>query len=212
MRVEPTAPAPWRGVSLAILAGGRGRRLGGVAKGLLRVGDQTALERLLELGSRFEEVLLVADDPSAYAGYNVRTVKDLVPDRGAPGGVQAALAACRTPWVVVAGCDMPFVNEAVVEALLEGREQGVEIVCFERQGRLEPLLAAYRTSLAKEFEARLQAAPSLQSLLRSRALKKLGEEQLERITGGQKALRSVNTPEDLDELGVKLPKGTNSSA
>ena len=90
-------------VSLAIVAGGGATRLGGVCKPLLRVSGRPVLERLLALRTLAEEVLLVSADPRL-PDAGVRRVTDLLPGRGAPGGVHAALAQTRSPWVLaVAG-------------------------------------------------------------------------------------------------------------
>ena len=69
--------------------------------------------RSLELfGRLFGASLLVVNDPAPYAAFDVPRVADLLPGRGAPGGLHAALAAPTTPWVFAAGCDMPFLSAA----------------------------------------------------------------------------------------------------
>ena len=97
-------------VTLAILAGGQGRRLGGVPKGLLLRDGRPLLAHLLTLAPRFADSVLVTSYPEPYQHFGVRTVADVVAQRGAPGGVHAALATARTPWVQVVAADMPFVS------------------------------------------------------------------------------------------------------
>lgn len=177
-------------LTLCINAGGRGVRLGGVAKGLLRVGERTVLERLLDLEALASEVLLVAND-DAYASFGLRTVPDVIPDRGAPGGVLTALLEARTPWVLVVGCDMPFVSAAAVTPLLAQAKEGVEAVVYERDGRLEGLLGLYRAALGPSWQAKLEhQTPSLQGLLRSTRLVTLPPAE-------PRWLDSLNTPEDV---------------
>src|SRR5215813_11755975 len=77
--------------TFAIIAGGRARRLGGLPKGLLEFHGKPIIERLVELGRPFAETLLVTDDPQPYSAFGLRSVADLVPGRGAPGGVHSAL-------------------------------------------------------------------------------------------------------------------------
>src|SRR4051812_15758133 len=96
-------------LTLAILAGGAGKRLGGKAKGLLTADGVTYLERVLQLGQLCSEAMIVSSDPD-YDRFGVRRVEDVEPDRGAPGGVVTALLSSRTPWVLVVACDMPFVT------------------------------------------------------------------------------------------------------
>ncbi len=193
-------------VTLAVVAGGQGRRLSGVPKGLLRVGEGTVLERLLELAPLFAEVLLVANAPEPYSRFGLRTVADVVPGKGAPGGVHAALWGASTEWVLAVACDMPFVHPEAVRVLLEARAPEVDAVCFTVEGRVEPLLAAYRVSLARPWgEALRKDDPSLRELLSRSRARLLPEEALRAVDPELRSLVNVNTPEDLRRHGVGLP-------
>ena len=196
-------------VTLAVIAGGKGERLGGVAKGLLEVEGRTVLERVLELGRRCGDVLLVTNEPGPYARFHLRTVEDVVKGRGAPGGVHAALVGARTEWVLAVACDMPFVSEAAVRVLLDARGPEVDAVCFTVGGRVEPLLALYRRTLSDEWgEALKKEEPSLRALLSRCRTKLLPEEALRAVDAELRAVVSVNTPEDLERHGVARPPGT----
>jgi molybdopterin-guanine dinucleotide biosynthesis protein A len=196
----------WPEVTLAIIAGGRGERLGGVAKGLLEVEGRTVVERVLGLGSLFGDVLLVANDAAPYARFGVRTVADVVRGRGAPGGVHAALAGAETQWVLAVACDMPFVSEAAVRVLLGARAPEVDAVAFTVAGRVEPLLALYRSTLAGPWgEALRTEEPSLRQLLSRCRARLLPEESLRAVDAELRAVVSVNTPEDAARHGATLP-------
>ncbi|QRN97833.1 molybdenum cofactor guanylyltransferase [Archangium violaceum] len=198
--------AEYADVTLAVIAGGRGERLGGVAKGLLEVEGRPVLARLLDLGRLFEGVLLVANDPGPYARFGVRTVEDVVRGRGAPGGVHAALVGARTEWVLAVACDMPFVAEAAVRVLLGERGPEVDAVCFTVEGRVEPLLAVYRRELAGPWGEALRAEePSLRNLLSRCRARLLPEAALRVVDAGARSVVSVNTPEDLARYLARLP-------
>jgi molybdenum cofactor guanylyltransferase len=193
-------------VTLAVVAGGQGRRLSGVPKGLLRVGEGTVLERLLGLAPLFAEGVLVANAPEPYARFGLRTVADAVPGKGAPGGVHAALVGARTPWVLAVACDMPFVAQGAVRVLLAARAPEVDAVCFTVAGRVEPLLAVYRASLATAWgEALREGDPSLRELLSRCRARLLPEEALRAVDPQLRSLVNVNTPEDLLRHGLALP-------
>ncbi|MFY0572708.1 molybdenum cofactor guanylyltransferase [Archangium lansingense] len=193
-------------VTLAVIAGGRGERLGGVAKGLLEVEGRTVLERVLGLGRLFGDMLLVANEPGPYKRFNLRTVEDVVRGRGAPGGVHAALVGASTEWVLAVACDMPFIAEAAVRVLLEARGPEVDAVCFTVGGREEPLLALYRRALSGEWGETLKTEePSLRALLSRCRTKRLEEETLRAVDAELRSVVSVNTPEDLARHGASLP-------
>jgi len=177
-----------------------------VAKGLLQRDGQALLAHLLMLAPRFAEGLLVTSDAAPYAGFAVRTVPDVVPDRGAPGGVQAALAHSHTVWVVVVAADMPFVTAPVVERLLAERSEAVDAVGFEVDGHLEPLLACYRSALAPQWEAALVHSPSLRQLWQTVRTRRLGKAALLEADPTGRALLSVNTPEEAAALCITVPR------
>jgi molybdopterin-guanine dinucleotide biosynthesis protein A len=203
---QGSRPPSYPDVTLAVVAGGQGRRLSGVPKGLLRMEGRTVLERLLGLAPLFAEVLLVANAPAPYARFGLRTVEDRVPGKGAPGGVHAALVGARTEWVLAVACDMPFVMPEAVRELLEARSPEVDAVCFTVGGRVEPLLAVYRVSLAGPWGTALKEAnPSLRELLSRCRARLLPEEALRAVDAELRSLVNVNTPEDLARHGLMLP-------
>lgn len=202
---------PWTDVTLAVVAGGQGRRLSGVAKGLLEAEGRTVLERLLDLAPHFSEVLLVANAPEPYARFHLRTVADAIPGKGAPGGVHAALTAAHTEWVLAVACDMPFVSPEAVRVLLEARGPQGDAVCFQVAGRVEPLLAVYRTALAAPWgEALRHGNPSLKELLSRCRATLLPEQALRAVDATLRSLVNVNTPEELQRHGLTLPAGANA--
>lgn len=181
-------------VTLVVQAGGRGTRLGGVPKGLLRLDGERLIDRLLRLGEGWP-AWVVANDARAYEGVAAPLVGDVVPGRGAPGGVVTGLLVAATPWVLTVACDMPFVTREAMQALLDARREDADVVCYLRGGRLEPLLALYRRSLAREWLARLDAGPSLQQLIRDARFVALTPPE-------PRLLDSVNTPADATAAGV----------
>jgi molybdenum cofactor guanylyltransferase len=197
-------------VSLAIVAGGRGSRLSGIPKGLLTYDGRSVLSRLLDLQALVSEALLVSNDPAPYASFALRTVPDVVPDRGAPGGLHAALVHARTQWVLAVGCDMPFITPAVAELVLSVRAADEQIVAFEINGRLEPLLALYNSDIAAAWGAALSSQPSFRDLFQLFPVRLLSEKMLRSVDPSMRAIVSINTPADLAHFGVKLPASTPS--
>lgn len=192
-------------VTLAILSGGRATRMGGFPKGLLVVEGQTIIERLLSFAPRFKDALIVANDAAPYLRFGARIVADIVPDRGAPGGLHAALAHSQTDWVLLVACDLPFVSRPVLDVLLAARSEGVDWVMFEREGRAEPLLALYRTSLAEEVRGRLAQEPSVRQAVSGRPGRVIPHAELRRADPADLALQNVNTPADAQRVGVFAP-------
>lgn len=185
------------GVSLAIVAGGGATRLGGLCKPLLRVQGRTVLDRLLSLRTLADEVLLASADPRIPDG-GMRRVPDVIPGRGAPGGVHAALSHASSPWVLVVAGDMPFVDGRAVLPLLEARRDDVDAVAYTVGGRLEPLVALYRSALAPRWAAALAGGgASFRVLWEGVRGVSLPEPVLRDATGDVRAVVSLNAPADL---------------
>jgi molybdopterin-guanine dinucleotide biosynthesis protein A len=74
---------------------------------------------------------------------------DLFENRGPLGGLHAALAYARTPWIFVLACDYPFVSAELLSFLMSriSDEFGV-IVPEQEDGRLQPLCAFYKVDTA----------------------------------------------------------------
>jgi molybdopterin-guanine dinucleotide biosynthesis protein A len=197
--------------TLAILAGGKARRLHGVPKGLLRLEGQTFIERLLKLSSCVGEVLLVTDDDDAYGSLPVPRIPDLVPDRGAPGGVHAALAQARTEWVAAIGCDMPFVSAEALEFLLSQRSRESDIVAFEKNGGLEPLFALYRARIAAKWAKLIEKPVSFKDLYPHFLAKVLPADLLSECDSGLRMFTNINSPEELRKTGALLPGATRTA-
>ena len=183
----------------AILAGGGGTRLGGARKALLELDGRPFIVRQLEvLRALFAEVFVVADDPAPFAPFDVQVVGDLVPGKGAPGGVYTAVTSASAPWVFCVGCDMPFLEREAIELLAARRGEAAAVTPF-RRGRPEPLFAFYSKRCAEPFGRLLRAGePSLIRLLSHVEVERVGEAEL----GGQgsRLLENINTPDDFARL------------
>jgi len=99
-----------KGISGAVLVGGKSRRMGR-DKALLAVGGQPLLQRVVEaLREVTDELLLVGVGAERYAWLGGRAVDDLVPGGGPFAGVYTALSVARHSHCLVVACDMPFLN------------------------------------------------------------------------------------------------------
>ena len=190
-----------------LVAGGRGRRLGGIPKGLLTVQGRAIAARTVELFRRiFAEVVLVTNDPAPYDALGVRLESDRLTGKGAPGGLHAALASAHTSWVFTAGCDMPFLAEEPIRFLAEQRGSGALAVVPVWKGVEQPLHALWaRAALPTVEELVSGGDPSLRSIVRAVGARLVPEERWAVVDPGGRALENANTPEDLVRLGLAPP-------
>jgi len=133
-----------------VLAGGRGRRLGGVDKAALRVGDKTLLTRALDAVAGASRQIVVGPPRSLPGG--VVGVSEEPLGGGPVAGLAAGLAEIRQSLVVVMACDMPLLDRHVVSELVavavaaEAEAEHFDgVLLVDAEGRRQPLAAAYRS-------------------------------------------------------------------
>jgi len=113
-------------IAAVILAGGEGRRMGGVDKGLVAYRGRPLIEwALANLVPQVGECVISANrNLETYAGYGHRVLPDTLPDFPGPlAGVLAALDAVDADWLLVVPCDTPHLPADLVSRLREAARQ-----------------------------------------------------------------------------------------
>jgi molybdopterin-guanine dinucleotide biosynthesis protein A len=181
----------------AILAGGQGRRLGGLDKGALRLGAERFLDRQLGiLRTLTDHLLIVSGDPDRYQAAGVIVVPDLMPGAGALGGLYTALMRAPTDQTIVLACDMPFVSAAFLEHLVAvGRE--VDAAVPRSVEGYHPLCASYSRACAEPIRRRIEAGVlRVAAFLADVRVREIGPDEIAKFDSDGALLANVNTPED----------------
>ena len=108
------------GITGVILAGGQGRRMGGVDKGLRELRGRPMIEWVLErFTPQVDEVLINANQNlEAYARCGHRVIADAIDGFAGPlAGLQCGLSTARHPLVATVPCDSPFLPADLVARL-----------------------------------------------------------------------------------------------
>ena len=181
-------------VSLGILAGGRGARLGGVDKAFLHFCGEPMLDRVLAAaGDGFGQRLVSHNDPrnparKAWLDRGIVFVADRVAAGEGPlSGLHAVLHAAQGDWLLSLPVDLRQVPSDMVESLLA--TEGA--VARDADG-LQPLVALWprRDALSAAEDALAAGERAVQYLARSLRLPVLDF--------GDRELGNLNTPADFD--------------
>jgi molybdopterin-guanine dinucleotide biosynthesis protein A len=184
-----------------ILSGGRSTRMG-ENKAFLRVGGERLIDRTVRLfRAVFREVIIVTDSPLDYLDQETVIVTDILPERGALGGIYTGLFYAGEEQAFVAACDMPFLNRSFLE-YMTSRATGYDIVVPAPPDGLQPLHAVYSR----------RCLPAIRDLLERKLLKITGfypghklrtisPEVLRSFDPEGRMFMNINTPEDI----LKLP-------
>ncbi len=189
-----------------IIAGGEGRRLGGVLKSELLVGGVRLIDRVAARFAGCDPLLVVhgrhdAGRLSLPAG--AVAVPDLESDYGGPlAGLAAAVAWLATHgWsgdVVMSAVDTPFLPADYVERLIEALANAPGAVA--RYGEQPyPTNSAWRLTAIAELPDEVRAGTAPRSL--KRLAERLGAASVDwPIGAGGDPFANANTPEDLAAL------------
>jgi molybdopterin-guanine dinucleotide biosynthesis protein A len=190
-----------------LVAGGQARRLGGAAKGFLRVQGVPIATRTLALFRRlFDGGLVVANDPGPWSALGAPVVPDAIPGRGAPGGLHAALLSARTGWIFTAACDMPFLSEAAIRHLASRRD-GAAAVLVEWDNGLEGLHAFWSRGTLPVVDRMLREGnPSMRAIAAAVGARIVTAREWREVDPEGRSLENVNSPDDLRRLGIEPPE------
>jgi molybdopterin-guanine dinucleotide biosynthesis protein A len=169
---------------VAVLAGGRGRRMG-APKALAELGGAPLIERPLAAAAAAGlEAVVVAKPGTELPALGVPVWLEPAEPVHPLLGIVTALERAGEPVVAVA-CDMPFVTSDLLARLAAGPEAAVSI-----DGRLEPFPARYEPAALPHLRAALARGDSLRATLAALhpAATELADARL---------VASVNTPDEL---------------
>ncbi|MGN6664806.1 MAG: molybdenum cofactor guanylyltransferase [Solirubrobacterales bacterium] len=196
----------------ALLAGGRGSRLGG-GKAWVELGGRPLVSYPLAAIEAAGLDPVVCVKPTEFRG-SFRSLSDRKEPRNGVTvleeperprhplcGIVAVLRAGEGRPVVAVACDLPFVAPALLEFLAAAPEPLVVPVV---EGRPQPLLARYEASLLPELEAALEREEPLVRAVESLRPRLLNEAELARFGDPRRLLFNVNDPDDLREAETLL--------
>ncbi len=179
-----------------ILSGGESRRMGRDKAGIEIDGKPLLQHAVDVLAPLFAEVLV-----SVHArrfDSDLPQVVDAFAGRGPMVGIASALAAIKTDWLFVAGCDMPYLSPQLIRHMA-GKRRRHDAVLAEIGGRLQPMPAFYaknaclpamQTRIEQGRRSLLRLIPSLHTVI-------LTEDDLRPFDSALRSFSDFDTPEDL---------------
>lgn len=154
-------------VSCIIIAGGASRRMGADKRRLRLWGEPgpTLLEYMTARAARISaDVIVALNDPADWPDLPARLVVDTVAASGPLAGLAAGLAACRHEYALALACDLPLIQDALLDALLAYPRpydalaplRPVDARAPRNTAAIEPLLAVYRRTCLTAIHACLE--------------------------------------------------------
>ena len=140
-----------------VLAGGQGRRMGGVDKGLQRLNGRPMIAHVIErLAPQVEDIVINANpNREAYAAFGHPVVPDAIEGYAGPlAGLHAGLQAATQALVVTVPCDSPFLPADLVARLASALGDN-DLAVAKTGAQAHPVFALVRRTLLAHLAAYL---------------------------------------------------------
>jgi len=193
-----------------VLAGGKSSRMG-TDKAFLEINGETFLNRAVKTLSMVckNRVVIVLNQTQTHfiekLPSNIPYVFDVFENRGAIGGIHAALTNCETEYAIILAVDLPLVSDEVIENLAKimfSTNEFIALVPRQSDGKFQPLCAVYhpRYCLSPLEELmRENKSASVRDFLETIAHRYVSQEKLT-TNGSENIFLNVNFQADLNRL------------
>lgn len=192
-------------VSIAILAGGRGARMG-ADKGLVKLGGVTLVERIYQKISRYSDDIMIS------ANRNLEDYQDTLPDsrlikdehegfNGPLAGIYSCLRASRYEYLITIPCDFMSVPENLIGQMTLRHKK----LSYARINKVDffPLCKIHKQYCHDLEETLIKGKYSVRKWLESNSAEVVD------LVMDEDFLMNMNTPEDIllaDKILSKMTK------
>ena len=193
-----------------VFAGGQGRRMGGVDKGLVELDGRALVAHVIErLAPQVRTLVINANqNRERYAAFGYPVVADVIPGFAGPlAGLHAAMAAATTPYVATSPCDSPFLPHDLVARLAAAfAETSLDLAVARTFEQPHPVFSLVRTDVRPHLETFLRGGgrkiDAWYATLRTTDV---------RFDDEADAFRNINTAAELAASGEAMPANTVSA-
>jgi len=193
-----------RDITGLVLAGGQGRRMGMVDKGLVELDGKPLVAHVLARLAPQVSALIVNANRNAerYAALGYPVVGDAIGGFAGPlAGLHAGLSAAATPFIATTPCDSPFLPADLVARLAGAFGQGaLDIAVARTFEQPHPVFALVRRDVLSHLARFLeQGGRKIDAWYASLRLAEVA------FDDEADAFRNINTPEELAASAVAGP-------
>ena len=170
----------------------------GENKAFIQIEGVPIIQRIYDLFTElFQEVIIVTNQKELFSNFDSKIYSDLIPNKGALGGLYTGIFFSSFRYSFCVACDMPFLKRPLIEYLMDTIGDEDVIVPRTNDG-LQPLHAIYSKdcldSIRKIIREGKQKIIDLYPLVE---VKIVEEDDFLQLDPGRESFINVNTPEEL---------------
>jgi len=153
-----TAPDPTirSQITAIILAGGQGKRMGGIDKGLVKFCSHSLIQSVIKkILPQVEHIMINANRNTAeYEAFGYPVIPDAMNNfQGPLAGFMAAMQSVTTNYIVCVPCDGPMLSDELVSRLsMQLVEDNADIAVAHDGSRMQPVYVLISTHLKNSLE------------------------------------------------------------
>jgi len=184
-----------------ILSGGKSVRMG-ENKAFIEIDGVPIIHRIVNLFKElFQETIIVTNQKELFSNFNSKIHTDLIPDKGALGGLYTGVFFANFSNSFCVACDMPFINRSLVQYLIKHIE-GYDVIVPQTKDGLQPLHAIYSKNCLDPLKNTIEKGKyKIIDFYNLVKLKVIKEEEFAFLDPLRESFINVNTPEEL--LSIK---------
>lgn len=131
-----------------------------------------------------------------YNQFGLPVYADSMQGKGPMGGLLTALEQTFVPYILLMGCDMPFISKKAISHLIENSKEN-KITVAESNGYINPLLAIYPKSIVPVLKEHVENDRlKMQDFISSQGHHIVKMERIEKTE--PTTLTNINSREELD--------------
>ncbi len=190
-------------VTAVILAGGEGRRMGGIDKGLVELDGKPLIEHVIaRLQPQVSSLIISANrNIEHYQKYGYPVITDQINNQGPLGGILSALQQCKNDWLLTMPCDSPYPPQDLRLRIHQTANQTTSLLFTAHDGQhSQPLFSMIHRSLINSLQTFLASNEKKVTLW----LKQEGTIDVD-FSDQPMAFININTGEMLASIQNKAP-------
>jgi molybdopterin-guanine dinucleotide biosynthesis protein A len=184
-------------ISGIILSGGKSIRMG-ENKAFIEIEGVPIISRIYDLFKElFQEVIIVTNQTEFFRNFDSRICQDLIPNKGALGGLYTGIFFSSFRYSFCVACDMPFIKKSLVQYLIKNIQDEDVIVPRTKDG-LQPLHAIYSKNCLDPIRRIIEEGKyKIIDFYKMVKVKIVEENNLLSLDPFRDSFINVNTPEEL---------------
>lgn len=142
-------------ITVVILAGGKGRRMGGRDKGLVSYKNHSLIKHVIDaISLQTDKIIINANrNLDEYSAFGYPVVEDTLTDfQGPLAGFLAAMSSVSTDYILTIPCDGPVITNNYLDKMMQGlNESSCDLAVASDGSRMQPVYALIPVKLEQSL-------------------------------------------------------------